>query len=125
MAEDFYFPGPAHRILQPFIRRPAFIFQLIELTDHGFTGMHLRCFQFIFTWHFQTHLQNIFITSTEQCQCTMRWNFIQCFIVFKVIGKLFAFVLFAFNHLRFNDAVLPQIIPQLLQQIRFFRKLFH
>ena len=125
--EAFHAPGPARRVGQPFVGRAALLLDAEAGGDAAFARIVRRIpFRFFrFRVQAQGDVEDAFAAAAQQRQRAVRWHGRNGFRVVEVIGEFFAFVLLAFHHFRFDDAVFLHVFAQGLQQGRVFGETLH
>ena len=125
--EAFHAPGPARRVRQPFVGRAALLLDAEADGDAAFARIVRRIpFRFFrFRVQAQGDVENTFAAAAQQRQRAVRWHCRNGFRVVEIIGEFFAFVLLAFHHFRFDDAVFLHVFAQGLQQGCVFGETFH
>ncbi|MNK63741.1 hypothetical protein D3C87_829650 [compost metagenome] len=127
MHEAFHAPGPARRVRQPFVGRAALLLDAEAGGDAAFARIVRRIpFRFFrFRIQAQGDVEDAFAAAAQQRQRAVRGDGRDGFRVIEVIGEFFAFVLLAFHHFRFHDAMFLHVFAQGLQQGRIFGETFH
>jgi len=123
----FYPPGPAHRVLQPFVPGAALILDAETLGNALFAGVGAAgLIGFVqFAVQHQGEAEEAFVAAPEEGQGPVGGNGQEGFGKVEIVPELGPFRFLAFHHGGFHHPVFVQVIPQLAQQFRIFGKAFH
>ena len=113
-------PGPAHHPLQPLVGRTALQIELEVMGDDPFA----RAGTLIVTGD-QRQVEDPLVAAAQHGQHPVGGGLVQGLVVLEVVLELGPFLLLACHHASPQGGVLPQVVPQLLQQIGLLGEAFH